>query len=169
MTRTMVNFLRVMVGAIDQIDRYGSIPAAANTCRRWRSSELCEVISQGALSRAMTSYAGQGAAPEAAVFLLQSASVQYAVKDFMKVYGPKLGNLPGQGGRCTSTIRIPAVAIPELMRILMDELGPGHGPDAEGITPPAPSPTRTTPCCSEALETLAGVDMVMPSSCRAFT
>ena len=55
-------------------------------------------------------------------YFFSSASVQYAVNDFLKVYGPQW-NLFSDKVAIHINDTHPAVAIPELMRILMDEQG----------------------------------------------
>ena len=55
-------------------------------------------------------------------YFFSSASVQYAVNDFLKVYGPQW-NLFADKVAIHINDTHPAVAIPELMRILMDEQG----------------------------------------------
>lgn len=57
-------------------------------------------------------------------YFFSSASVQYAVADFMKVYGPQWDMFPDKVAIHINDTH-PAVAIPELMRILMDEQGLG--------------------------------------------
>ena len=55
-------------------------------------------------------------------YFFSSASVQYAVNDFLKVYGPQW-NIFADKVAIHINDTHPAVAIPELMRILMDEQG----------------------------------------------
>ena len=57
-------------------------------------------------------------------YFFSSASVQYAVADFLKVYGPQWAMFPDKVAIHINDTH-PAVAIPELMRILMDEHGLG--------------------------------------------
>ncbi len=65
-------------------------------------------------------------------YFLSSASVQYAVNDFEKVYGPNWHMLPDKVVFHVNDTH-PSLAIPELMRILMDEKMLGWD-EAEDIT-----------------------------------
>ena len=65
-------------------------------------------------------------------YFLSSASVQYALNDFEKVYGPKWAMLPDKVMFQVNDTH-PGLAIPELMRILIDEKGLGWE-EAEAIT-----------------------------------
>ncbi len=53
-------------------------------------------------------------------YFLCSASVQYAVRDFVKTYGPRFSIFPDKVALHVNDTH-PALAIPELMRILIDE------------------------------------------------
>ena len=65
-------------------------------------------------------------------YFLSSASVQYAVNDFIKVYGYDFRRLPEKVMLHVNDTH-PALAIPELMRILIDEYNM-NWEDAEDIT-----------------------------------
>ncbi len=65
-------------------------------------------------------------------YFLSSASVQYALNDFEKTYGPEWYRLPEKVVFHVNDTH-PSLAIPELMRILMDEKGMGWD-EAEDIT-----------------------------------
>ena len=65
-------------------------------------------------------------------YFLSSASVQYALNDFEKVYGPAWHMLPDKVVFHVNDTH-PSLAIPELMRILIDEKGLGWE-EAEDIT-----------------------------------
>ena len=65
-------------------------------------------------------------------YFLSSASVQYAVKDFVKVYGKDFSIFADKVALHVNDTH-PGMAIPELMRILMDEYGLGWD-EAETIT-----------------------------------
>ena len=55
-------------------------------------------------------------------YFLSSASVQYAVNDFIKVYGKNFRLFPDKVALHVNDTH-PGMAIPELMRILMDDMG----------------------------------------------
>ncbi len=65
-------------------------------------------------------------------YFLSSASVQYALNDFQKTYGPDWKRLPEKVVLHVNDTH-PGLAIPELMRILIDEKGLGWE-EAEDIT-----------------------------------
>ena len=80
--------------------------------------ELAEVISK-ILYPNDDSYQGKELRLKQQYFF-SSASIQYAVNDFLKVYGPQWDIFPDKVAVHINDTH-PAVAIPELMRILMDE------------------------------------------------
>ena len=80
--------------------------------------ELAEVISK-ILYPNDDSYQGKELRLKQQYFF-SSASIQYAVNDFLKVYGPQWNLFPKKVAIHINDTH-PAVAIPELMRILMDE------------------------------------------------
>ncbi|MBE5809155.1 MAG: glycogen/starch/alpha-glucan phosphorylase, partial [Clostridiales bacterium] len=82
--------------------------------------ELAEVISK-ILYPNDDSYQGKELRLKQQYFF-SSASVQYAVNDFLMVYGPKWDLFPSKVAFHINDTH-PGVAIPELMRILMDEHG----------------------------------------------
>ena len=65
-------------------------------------------------------------------YFLSSASVQFAVRDFEKTYGPRWEMLPDKVMFQVNDTH-PGLAIPELMRVLIDEKGLGWD-EAEAIT-----------------------------------
>ena len=65
-------------------------------------------------------------------YFLSSASVQFAVRDFEKTYGPRWDMLPDKVMFQVNDTH-PGLAIPELMRVLIDEKGLGWD-EAEAIT-----------------------------------
>lgn len=125
---TMVNFLRVWSARstksidMDRFQRGEHLQAMAER-------ELCEVISK-VLYPSDDSYQGKELRLKQQYFF-SSASIQYAVKDFLKVYGPKWEIFPDKVAVHINDTH-PAVAIPELMRILMDDYALSWE-DAEGI------------------------------------
>ena len=82
--------------------------------------ELAEVISK-ILYPNDDSYQGKELRLKQQYFF-SSASIQYAVNDFLKVYGPQWDQFSDKVAIHINDTH-PAVAIPELMRILMDEHG----------------------------------------------
>ena len=82
-------------------------------------------------------------------YFLSSASVQYAVNDFIKVYGKNFAIFPDKVALHVNDTH-PGMAIPELMRILIDEMGLGWY-EAEDITRRTFAYTNHT-VLSEALE-----------------
>ena len=82
-------------------------------------------------------------------YFLSSASVQYAVKDFVKVYGKNFDIFADKVAMHVNDTH-PGMAIPELMRILMDEYGLGWD-KAEEITKKTFAYTNHT-VMAEALE-----------------
>ncbi len=82
-------------------------------------------------------------------YFLSSASVQYAVNDFIKVYGRNFRIFPDKVALHVNDTH-PGMAIPELMRILIDEMGLGWS-EAEDITRRTFAYTNHT-VLSEALE-----------------
>ncbi len=82
-------------------------------------------------------------------YFFTSASMQYAIKDFKRRFGPRFNLLPEK-----MTVQIndthPGLAIPELMRILMDEEGLGWE-EAQNIVSRTVAYTNHT-VLSEALE-----------------
>ena len=82
-------------------------------------------------------------------YFLSSASVQYAVNDFIKVYGKNFKIFPDKVALHVNDTH-PGMAIPELMRILIDEMGLGWY-EAEDITRRTFAYTNHT-VLSEALE-----------------
>ncbi len=82
-------------------------------------------------------------------YFLSSASVQYAVNDFIKVYGKNFKIFPDKVALHVNDTH-PGMAIPELMRILIDEMGLGWY-EAEDITRRTFAYTNHT-VMSEALE-----------------
>ena len=82
-------------------------------------------------------------------YFLVSASLQYALKDFEANFGPDYSKLPDKAVFHINDTH-PALAIPELMRILMDEKGLGWD-EAQAITNRCMAYTNHT-ILSEALE-----------------
>ncbi len=89
-------------------------------------------------------------------YFLSSASVQYAVKDFVKVYGKNFKIFPDKVALHVNDTH-PGMAIPELMRILMDDMDLSWE-EAEDITRRTFAYTNHT-VMAEALEKWP-VDMV---------
>ena len=98
--------------------------------RAIEEKELAEVISK-VLYPEDNHYGGKELRLKQQYFL-SSASVQYALQDFIKVYGKNFALLPEKVALHVNDTH-PGMAIPELMRILMDEHGLGWD-EAESIT-----------------------------------
>ena len=114
---TMVNFLRVWSArSPKQIDMQSF--NSGQYVKAMAERELAEVISK-ILYPNDDSYQGKELRLKQQYFF-SSASVQYAVSDFLKVYGPNWSIFPDKVAIHINDTH-PAVAIPELMRVLMDE------------------------------------------------
>lgn len=88
--------------------------------RAMEEQELAEVISK-VLYPEDNHYAGRELRLKQQYFFA-SASVQYALKDFEETYGPRWDRLPEKMAIHINDTH-PGLAIPEMMRILMDEKG----------------------------------------------
>ena len=88
--------------------------------RATEEKELAEVISK-VLYPEDTHYEGKELRLKQQYFL-SSASVQYAVKDFVKTYGPRWDIFADKVALHVNDTH-PGMAIPELMRVLMDDHG----------------------------------------------
>ena len=88
--------------------------------RAMEERELCEVISK-VLYPEDNHYEGKELRLKQQYFL-SSASVQYIVRDFEKTYGPDWDIFPDKVAIHVNDTH-PGMAIPELMRILLDEKG----------------------------------------------
>ena len=114
---TMVNFLRVWSArSPKQIDMQSF--NSGQYVKAMAERELAEVISK-ILYPNDDSYQGKELRLKQQYFF-SSASVQYAVSDFLKVYGPNWSIFLDKVAIHINDTH-PAVAIPELMRVLMDE------------------------------------------------
>ena len=97
-------------------------------------------------------------------YFLVSATLQYAIKDFKRVYGTDMSQLPEKVAFHINDTH-PAMVIPELMRILVDEERlPWE--EAERITQATVAYTNHT-IMAEALEKWP--ENMMRRRCRAFT
>ena len=114
---TMVNMLRTWSArSPKRIDMQSF--NAGQYVKAMAERELAEVISK-VLYPADESYQGKELRLKQQYFF-SSASIQYAVSDFLKVYGPQWDIFADKVAIHINDTH-PAVAIPELMRILMDE------------------------------------------------
>ena len=98
--------------------------------RAMEERELCEIISK-VLYPGDNHYQGKELRLKQQYFL-SSASVQYAVRDFEKTYGPNWKIFPDKVAIHVNDTH-PGMAIPELMRVLIDEKGL-NWEEAEDIT-----------------------------------
>ena len=114
---TMVNMLRTWAAhSPKRIDMQSF--NSGQYVRAMAERELAEVISK-ILYPADESYQGKELRLKQQYFF-SSSSIQYAVNDFLKVYGPQWEIFSDKVAIHINDTH-PAVAIPELMRILMDE------------------------------------------------
>ena len=117
----MVNMLRVWSArSVKPIDMQSF--NSGQYVKAMEERELAEVISK-VLYPNDDSYQGKELRLKQQYFF-SSASIQYAVQDFIKVYGYKWTLFPDKVAIHINDTH-PAVAIPELMRVLMDEYGLG--------------------------------------------
>ena len=118
---TMVNFLRVWSArSVQQIDMQSF--NKGNYVKAIEERELAEVISK-ILYPNDDSYQGKELRLKQQYFF-SSASIQYAVREFIDTYGYNWAIFPDKVAIHINDTH-PAVAIPELMRILMDDYGLG--------------------------------------------
>ena len=113
----MVNMLRCWSAKATQTLDMASFNRG-EYARAVEEKELAEVISK-VLYPEDNHYEGKELRLKQQYFL-SSASVQYAVKDFIKVYGPRFDLFPDKVALHVNDTH-PGMAIPELMRILIDE------------------------------------------------
>ncbi|MDO4740433.1 MAG: glycogen/starch/alpha-glucan phosphorylase [Eubacteriales bacterium] len=143
---SMVNMLRLWSAhSVNSIDMFEF--NRGQYVRAMEERELAEVISK-VLYPEDTHREGRELRLKQQYFF-SSASIQYAVKDFVQVYGSNFSIFPDKVAIQINDTH-PAVAIPELMRILMDEHGLGWE-EAEDICRRTFSYTNHT-IMSEALE-----------------
>jgi len=118
---TKVNFLRTWSAkAVTQIDMLHF--NRGEYAKAMEERELAEVISK-ILYPNDDSYQGKELRLKQQYFF-SSASIQHAVKEFIETYGYNWSIFPNKVAIHINDTH-PAVAIPELMRILMDEYGVG--------------------------------------------
>ena len=143
---TMVNMLRMWSARAEQSIDMNEFNRG-QYARAMEERELAEVISK-VLYPEDTHREGRELRLKQQYFF-SSASVQYAVNDFIEVYGKNFDIFPDKVAIHINDTH-PAVAIPELMRVLMDEHGLGWD-EAERIVRRTFAYTNHT-IMSEALE-----------------
>ncbi|MBQ3574062.1 MAG: glycogen/starch/alpha-glucan family phosphorylase, partial [Clostridia bacterium] len=114
---SMVNMLRVWSAKATTAMDFGAFQGGQHA-KAMEARELVEVISK-VLYPNDDSWQGKELRLKQQYFF-SSASVQYAVQDFLRVYGPQWDIFSDKVAIHINDTH-PAVAIPELMRILMDQ------------------------------------------------